>query len=225
MPDATLKDRVLLVTGASRGIGRAVALAAAREGAQVVAVARTKAALEELDDDLRAEGHALTLLPLDLKDGDAVDRLGPSLYHRFGRLDGLVHAAAEHGPLTPTWQLDPKALEATVALHAFSAQRLIRTLDPVLKAGEGGAAVFLKDADVPPGTPFMAAYAAAKAALEAVVQAYAAELATPRLRVRLHDPGPTGTRLWQARYPGRPIAEQATPDERAPAILDLLRGG
>ena len=152
------------------------------------------------------------------------DRLGPSLYHRFGRLDGLVHAAAEHGPLTPTWQLDPKALEATVLLHAFAAQRLIRTLDPVLRAGEGGGAVFLTDADVPFGTPFMAAYAAAKAALEAIVRAYAAENANPRLRIHLHDPGPTGTRLWHARYPGRTMAERPAPEARASAILDLLRG-
>ncbi len=228
MPRAggNLDGRVVLVAGASRGLGRAVAKAAAIGGAKVVALARTRAGLTELDDAARAEGaESLTLLPLDLADGDAVDRVGPTLYHRFGRLDAIVYAAAEPGPATPTWQLDPKALARTIEVGALAAQRLIRSVDPVLRAGEGGDAVFFKDADAPLGQGYIAAYTAAKAALEAIVGSYAAETAKFGVRVHLLDPGPMHTGLWRTRYPGRRHDPPPGPDAAAGGVVGLLRGG
>ena len=137
-----LDGRIVLVTGASRGLGAAVATACAREGAQLVLTARTRGALEEVDDDVRAAGgQGATLVTLDLHQGELLDKLGAPLFERFGRLDGLVHCAAELGPLTPVAHLDPTTFARLFQINALATQRLIRTLDPLLRASESGRAV------------------------------------------------------------------------------------
>ena len=217
-----LTDRIVLVTGASRGLGRAVSLGAAKAGAQVVALARTKAALEELDDEARKDGKQITLLPLDVLNGDAIDRLGPTLLQRFGRLDGFVHCAAELGPLTPTHQIDAGVLANTIAVNAGSAQRLIRSLDPCFRASQGARLVFLCDSEARIGRPFWASYAASKAALSAIVQAYAAETAKTTIEVVVTDPGPMNTRLRREAYPGEANNSHPSPEKAAQQILAAL---
>lgn len=140
-----LDGAVALVTGASRGLGAAVAIALAHAGAHLVLTARTQGGLEETDDAIRAAGGSATLLPVDLLEGETLDAIGPSLYRRFGRLDVLVHCAAVLGKLTPTGHIQPKDWEETVGVNLTSAWRLIRTCDPLLRAAPAGRAVFVTD--------------------------------------------------------------------------------
>ena len=217
-----LRDRVILVTGASRGLGRAVALEAAKVGGRVIAIARTQGGLEELDDEARAMGHTITLLPLDLLDGDAVDRLGPSIGQRFSRLDGLAHCAGELGPLTPTHQLDPTALERAIRVNALTAHRLIRSLDPLLRQSNSARLIFVTDANARSDRPFFAAYSAGKMALEAIVRAYAAETAKTAIRSEIIDPGPMQTRLRRQAYPGEADDLHPSPECAARRIVSLM---
>jgi NAD(P)-dependent dehydrogenase (short-subunit alcohol dehydrogenase family) len=227
----SLTDRLILITGASRGLGAALAEACAAEGAHLILLARTRGALEEIDDRVRSLGAEATLLPLDLADLDAVDRLGPSIYQRFGRLDGLAACAAELGTLTPTPQLDPKTLQRVLTVNLLANQRLIRTLDPLLRASDAGRAVFLTDHTASQGRPFWGAYDASKAALESIVLAWSAETARiTRLRVNLADPGPMRTRLRAQAFPGEDPSSLPAAGERAMSLLSLLlpasdRGG
>ena len=139
-----LQDRIALVTGASRGIGRAVALALAAAGAHVVGVARTQGALEELDDEIRARsGDPATLVPLDLKDMEALDRLGAALHERWGKLDVLFGNAGILGDLTPLGHVDPKTWDTLMAVNVTANWRLIRSLDPLLRASDAGRAIFV----------------------------------------------------------------------------------
>ncbi|HFD16080.1 MAG TPA: SDR family NAD(P)-dependent oxidoreductase [Rhodospirillales bacterium] len=219
---SALADGVILVTGASRGLGAAVAPLLAREGAHLVLLARTQGGLEETDDRVREAGGRATLLPLDLADGDAVDRLGPSIYRRFGRLDGLVSCAAVLGPLTPVAHLDPDRFHGQLTVNLMAAQRLLRTLDPLLRAAPAGRAVFVTDGIA--GTPraYWGGYAASKAGLEVLVRCYAAEVRKTPLRVNLFDPGPMATRLRADAFPGEPEGTRPAPAEVAPALLPLL---
>ena len=216
-----LSGRFVLVTGASRGLGRAVVRAVAGAGARTIVTARTRGALEELDDELRGEGASLTLLPLDLCDGDAVERIGPSIHARFGRL-ALVHCAAQLGTLTPTQQLDPMVLESTVRLGAFATQRLIRTTDPLLRAAPAGTAVFVDDPFAGIGRPFAAAYTAAKAAQRAIVEAWAAENRRTSMRIHLFAAEPMRTRLRRAAFPGEASDARPEPEAMAGTIMRLL---
>ena len=217
-----LKDRVALVTGASRGIGRATALALAREGAHVVALARTQGALEELDDEIRAAGSTLTLVPLDLLDFAGIDRLGAALYARHKKLDILVAAAAELGPLSPLPHVKPDDFERTLAVDLTANYRLIRSLEPLLRASPSACALFLTGG-VPEGAhaAYWGAYAAAKAGLEAMVRAWAAEVAHAKVRVLLVDPGPTRTALRAKAFPGEAPSGLPKPKAAAEAIVEL----
>ena len=220
---SSLTDRLILITGASRGLGAALAEACAAEGARLILLARTRGALEEVDDRVRSLGAEATLLPLDLADLDAVDRLGPSIYQRFGRLDGLAACAAELGTLTPTPQLDPKTLQRILTVNMLANQRLIRTLDPLLRASDAGRAVFLTDCSASQGRPFWGAYGASKAALESVVFSWSAETARiTRLRVNLADPGPMRTRLRAQAFPGEDPSSLPAASERAISLRSLL---
>jgi NAD(P)-dependent dehydrogenase (short-subunit alcohol dehydrogenase family) len=222
-----LAGRVVLVTGASRGLGAAVATACAAEGAKLVLAARTRGALEEVDDACRrADGDGATLAVLDLTKGELVDALGRSLFERFGRLDGLVACAAELGTITPVSHLEPATFERVLALNLVANQRLIRSLDPLLRAAPAGRAVFVTDGGAGPGRPYWGGYATAKAGLEAMVLAYAAELRLSRARANLFDPGPMATRLRAQAYPGEPAGAVPRPaDAAAPAVVDLLLPG
>ena len=198
-----------------------MALRFAAEGARLILVARTSGALEEIDDGVRAAGGEATLVPLDLLDGPAIDRLGAALFERFGRLDVLVGAAAELGPLSPLPHVDPKVFERVMALNAGATYRLIRSLDPLLRASDAGRALFVTCAQGRDARPFWGAYAASKAALEAMVLAYAAETRRSTLRVNLIDPGPLRTRLRAQAYPGEDPARLPDPERATEPFVTL----
>jgi NAD(P)-dependent dehydrogenase (short-subunit alcohol dehydrogenase family) len=196
-----LAGRLALITGASRGIGAAVATRFAAEGAHVVLLARTVGGLEEVDDAIRAGGGEATLVPLDLRDFDKIDQLGASLYQRFGRLDVLVANAGVLGTLSPMGHFDPKVWQEVMDVNVTANWRLIRSLDPLLRLSEAGRAVFVTCAAARAFTPYWGAYAASKAALEAMVRIYAGEVAKTKLKVNLLDPGIVATRLRATGFP------------------------
>ena len=218
----SLADRIVLVTGASRGIGRVCALALAKAGAHVIAVARTQGALEELDDEIRTVGGTATLVPLDLKDMPALDRLGGSIFERWGRLDGFLGNAGMLGVLTPLSHLEPKAFEQTMAVNVAANWRLIRSLDPLLRQSGAGRVVFVTSGAAQKHTPFWGIYAASKAALESLALTYAAECATTNVKVNLFNPGPLRTAMRAKAFPGEDPMTLQPPEAVVPAILDLL---
>jgi NAD(P)-dependent dehydrogenase (short-subunit alcohol dehydrogenase family) len=219
------EGRIALVTGASRGIGRALALALAGAGAHVVAVARTKGALEELDDEVRALGGSATLVPLNLVHGDKVDQLGPSLHPRFGRLDMLVANAGILGPLSPLTHIRTADWQRVIDVNLTANWRLIRSLDPLLRLAPAGRAVFVTSSAARVPEAYWGPYAVSKAGLEALVRCYAAEVASTAVRANLLDPGVARTKLRQQAFPGEPPAAQAEPKHLAPVLLDMLSPG
>ena len=215
------EGRVAFVTGASRGIGAAVAVELARRGAHVVITARTQGGLEETDDAIRAAGGTATLLPLDLAEGAQLDAVGPSLLERFGRLDVLVHAAGALGRLTPAPHILPADFAAATAANWEAAWRLIRTCGPLLMAGPAGRAVFVTDAIVASPRAYWGLYGATKAAMQHLVLSWAEELRTTRCRANLFDPGVVATRLRRAAMPGEDQARLPQPESVAPGIAGL----
>lgn len=219
-----LDGRVALVTGASRGIGRAVALDLARAGAHVVALARTQGALEELDDAIRAAGGQATLVPCDLKDFDALDRLGAALNERWGRLDIMVGNAGILGPISPLAHVDPPKWEDVLAINVTANFRLIRSMDLLLRASDAGRVVLLSSAAGNRASlnPYWGPYAVSKAALDALARTYAAETAslTP-IKVMAVNPGPLRTRMRAAAMPGEDPMSLKTPEDISPKILEL----
>jgi NAD(P)-dependent dehydrogenase (short-subunit alcohol dehydrogenase family) len=220
-----LEGAVALVTGASHGIGAAVAVELARFGARCVLTAKSQGGLEETDDAIRAAGGAAAaLLPLDLAARDAggkLDMIGPSVVHRFGRLDILVHAAGVLSKLTPAAHIMPRDWEEALAVNLTACWRLIRTADPPLRAAPSGRAVVLTDGVVAAPAAYWGLYGAGKAGQEHLVRAWAAEVANTRLRVNLFDPGPVATRLRGTAMPGEDPATLARPEDVAPAIAAL----
>lgn len=223
MTDMSQTGRIALVTGASRGIGRACAIGLARAGAQVVACARSKAALEELDDEIfAATGQHAALVPFDLTEGDAIDRLSGVLFERFGRLDTLVHAAAISGTLMPVAHQEPKDFDKIVALNLTAAWRLIRATELLLRQSAAGRAVFFTTGDsVTKGRAFWGPYGATKAAMETLVRAWADELAITPIRAVLLSPGAMRTKMRAAAYPGEDPQTLPHPDEIVPLLLEL----
>jgi len=222
---ARLAGRLALVTGASRGLGAAVAKRFAAEGAQLILVARTVGGLEEVDDAVRAAGSSATLVPLDLADFDAIDRLGQSLYERFGRLDILVGNAGGLGALSPVGHIRVRDWSETINLTLTANWRLIRSLDPLLRASEAGRAIFVTDAVARRPRAFWGAYAAGKAGLEALVRVYADETARTNLRVNLVDPGRLRTRLRAKAYPGEKPESVPAPESAVDAFVALAEAG
>jgi NAD(P)-dependent dehydrogenase (short-subunit alcohol dehydrogenase family) len=219
-----LQDKIALVTGASRGIGRAAALSLAKAGAQVVAVARTQGALEELDDEIRqATGRSATLVPLDIADGDALDQLGFSLHQRFGRIDILVHAAAILGPLTPVAHIEPKHWDRVVATNLTATYRLIRTTEPLLRAAPAARAIFLTTSRAHRPKAFWGPYGATKAAMENMVRTWADELEQTPIRAVLLEPGAVRTKMRAEAMPGEDPLTLPEPSEIAPLILELAQ--
>ncbi len=220
-------SRIALVTGASRGIGRAAALALAKSGAHVVALARTQGGLEELDDEiraLRAEGpEATTLVPLDLRDFAAIDRLGEALNRRWGRLDAFVGNAGVLGLLTPLHQLDPKTWDDVMAVNVTANWRLIRSLDPLLRRSPAGRVAFVTSGAASRDLrAYWGPYATSKAALDALARTYAAEtLNTSNIRVMLINPGPLRTRMRATAMPGEDPLTLHAPEELAPKIVEI----
>ena len=219
-----LSGRLAVVTGASRGIGRAVALELARQGAHVVALARTQGALEKLDDEIRALGGEATLVPCDIKDYEALDRLGGAIFQRWGKLDIFVGNAGVLGPITPLSHLDPKQWDDVMAVNVTANWRLIRSLDPLLRASDAGRVVLMSSAagHKTQFAPYWGAYAASKAAVDALVRTYAAETVnTSAVKVMAVNPGPLRTRMRASAMPGEDPMTLKTPEDIAPKIAEL----
>jgi NAD(P)-dependent dehydrogenase (short-subunit alcohol dehydrogenase family) len=214
-------DHVALVTGASRGLGYAAALALARAGAHVVAVARTIGGLEELDDAVRAAGGSATLTPLDLRDYNGLYRLATALNERYGRLDVLVSNAGIAGVPSPLDHIEPIAWDDMMAVNVTANWHLIRAMDPLLKRSDAGRAVFVTSGIVATARAYWAPYSVSKAALDVLARTYAAETSSTPVRVNLFNPGPTRTRMRAMVMPGEDPMKLPTPDEVAAKILDL----
>ena len=222
MTEQRLKDRIALITGASRGIGRATALLFAREGAQVLLLARTRKDLETVDDEIKAEGGKASLIPLDLEDGKKIDALGPSLYERFGRLDIFVGNAGMLGGLRPLTHIPSEIWERVLAVNLTANWRLIRTLNPLLRRSGAGRVIFVTSSRAArDGPAYWAPYAVSKAGLETLAKTYANETADSTIRVNLVDPGATATRMRAEAYPGEDQATLKPPARVAEVILQL----
>jgi NAD(P)-dependent dehydrogenase (short-subunit alcohol dehydrogenase family) len=221
---ALLDGRIALVTGASRGVGCAVALELAKAGAHIIALARTQGALEELDDAIRALGGEATLAVCDLKDFEALDRLGAAIFERWGKLDVLVGNAGVLGPLTPLAHVEPRQWEDVFAVNVTASWRLIRSLDPLLRAADAGRVVFISSAagHAAQFKPYWGPYAISKAALDALVRTYAAEtMNVSAVKVMGANPGPLRTRMRAQAMPGEDPMSLKTPEAFAPKILAL----
>jgi len=220
-----LEDKVILVTGASRGIGYAAAIEAAKRGAHVVAVARTVGGLEELDDAIQAMGGSTTLVPLDLSDFDAIDRLGAALFERWGRLDGLIGNAGLLGTLSPVPHLAPDEFEKVMAVNVTANYRLIRSLDLPLRKSDAGRVVFVSSGAARSVRPYWGLYAASKAALDALVKAYAGEMASSSVRANVFYPGQVRTAMRAKAMPGEDPETLPAPSEIAPSLVDMVAPG
>jgi NAD(P)-dependent dehydrogenase (short-subunit alcohol dehydrogenase family) len=216
-----LSDRIALVTGASRGIGAALALQLAQAGYHVVAVARTVGGLEELDDKIRAADGTATLVPLDMRDYDGIARLALSLNERYGRLDVLVGNAGILTTPSPLGHIEPKTWDDVIAINVTANWQLIRTFDALLQRSQAGRAVFITSGVASMARPYFGVYAASKSALDALVRTYAAECATTPVRVNLFSPGQTRTRMMATAFPGVDPETLPTPEEVAKAIVPL----
>ena len=223
MTMAVLQDRVALITGASRGIGAALALELAKLGAQCVLVARTQGGLEEVDDAIRsAGGKPATLLPFDLQKAEKdIDMIGPSIVERFGRLDILVHNAGVLNKLTPVAHIEPRDWAEVMAVNLTASWRLIRSCDPPLRASDAGRAVFVTTGRVLRPRAYWGMYGASKAGMEHLVMTWAQEVEATPLRVNLVDPDIVATKMRAAAMPGEDPATIPQPADVAPGIAAL----
>ena len=209
-----LAGRICLVTGASRGIGRAIALRYAREGADLILTARTVGALEELDDEIRAiNGKTSLLVPMDLRNFDTIDQLGAGLYERYGKVDVLVGNAGILGQMSPLTHTEPKAWQEVIDVNLTANWRLIRSIDPLLRQSGAGRAIFVSSGVARDVRAYWGAYAVSKAALEMLVGIYAKEIQQSNVRANLIDPGRTRTRMRATAYPGEDPMTLRTPEE------------
>jgi NAD(P)-dependent dehydrogenase (short-subunit alcohol dehydrogenase family) len=219
-----LSDKIALVTGASRGIGRASAVALAKAGAHIIAVARTQGGLEELDDEIRAAtGQSATLIPLDISEGEALDRMGLAIHQRFGRLDILLHAAGILGPMTPVAHVEPKHWDRVLTVNLTATYRLIRTTEPLLRASEAGRGIFLTSSLASVPRAFWGPYGASKAAVENLVRTWADELEQTTIRAVLLDPGRMRTKMRAEAMPGEDPATLPDPAEIGPLVVELAQ--
>jgi NAD(P)-dependent dehydrogenase (short-subunit alcohol dehydrogenase family) len=217
-----LAGKIALVTGASRGIGKAVAKVFAREGAELILVARTTGGLEELDDEIRQiNGKTSLLVPLDLREFEAIDRLGYALYERYGRLDILVGNAGDLGTLAPVGHIEPAEFQRVMDVNLTANWRLLRSLDPLLRQSEAGRAIFVSSSVGHQARPFWGTYSISKAALEMLVKIYAEEVKSTKIRANIIDPGRTRTGMRAAAYPGEDPMTLPTPETIAEKFLPL----
>src|ERR1700753_287361 len=218
----SLEGRIALVTGASRGIGRAAAIALADAGAHVILVARTVGGLEETDDEIQKIGGTATLVPMNLRDFDAIDRLGASIHERWGRLDALLGNAGQLGQLTPITHMEPKTFAEVIDVNVTANWRLIRSLDPLLKASDAGRALFVTSGAARKHIAYWGAYALSKSALEILALTYAVECEGTKVKVNLINPGPMRTLMRQKAMPGEDPAHLVKPEELAPKVVEML---
>jgi NAD(P)-dependent dehydrogenase (short-subunit alcohol dehydrogenase family) len=218
-----LQGRIALVTGASRGIGRAIAKRFCQEGATVVAVARTQGALEELDDEVRTDGRGtLVLVPEDLRNADKIDLVAAALYERFGKLDILVGNAGTLGTLGPMSHLKPKHWDDVLNTNLTVNWQLIRYMEPLLRQSDAGRAVFITSSVGEVPRAYWSAYAVSKAGLEMMVRTWAEELATSEIRANLYDPGGTRTRMRASAFPGEDPETVPPPEAHGDALVNLV---
>jgi len=217
-----MDGRIALITGASRGIGRAAALALAGAGAHVILVARTVGGLEETDDAIQKIGGTATLVPMNLRDFDAIDRLGASIYERWGKLDAMLGNAGVLGVLTPLAQITPKNFAEVMEVNVTANWRLIRSMDPLLRQSDAGRVLFVSSGAAKKHTPYWGGYAVSKAALEMLALTYAAECKDTTVKVNLLNPGAMRTAMRAKAMPGEDPQTLPTPDEIAPQIVDML---
>jgi NAD(P)-dependent dehydrogenase (short-subunit alcohol dehydrogenase family) len=216
-----LENRIALVTGASRGIGRATACALARAGAHIVAVARTVGGLEELDDEIRKAGGGATLVPLSVTDSDGIARLGAALNERHGRLDVLVGNAGVLGPSSPLGHIDLKAWNDVIAANLTANFQLVRCMEPLLQRSDAGRAVFITSGAANKASAYLGPYAASKAAVETLARVWAHETASTAIRVNLFNPGPIRTRMRASLMPGEDPMTLDTPEQAAEFIVPM----
>ena len=223
-PAKPLAGLVALVTGATRGIGRASAIGLAEAGAHVIAVGRTQGALEELDDEIKAKtGERATLAPMDLAELDGIDTLGGVIHQRWGRLDILVHAAAQLGDMTPVAHLEPKVWDKVLQLNMTAPFRLIRSLEPLLRVSKAARPIFVTSGIARTPRAFWGLYASSKAGLDALVTAWADEIETTTIRPVLLSPGPMRTKMRAQAFPGEDPMTLPDPSEIAPLVVELAR--
>ncbi len=216
-----LKDRLALVTGASRGIGYFLALELAKRGAHVIAVARTVGGLEELDDAIQQTGGSATLVPLDLTDMEGIDRLGGSIYERWGQLDILAANAAVLGTISPIGHFEAKTFEKVMNINVTSTWRLIRSVDPLLRKSDAGRAILMSSGVANTARAFWGAYAASKAAVEVMGRSWAEETKNMPLRVNMVNPGATRTAMRAQAMPGEDPESLPSPQSVAEKIVKL----
>ena len=223
MTERPLAGRVAIVTGASRGIGRAAALALAEAGAHIVAVARTPGALEELDDAVQAAGSSATLVPLNLTDYDGIDRLGAAIAERWGKLDILIGNAGILGNLAPLGHVTPKVWQQVMDINVTANWRLIRSMDPLLRRSDAGRAIFVTSGAAHKCRAYWGPYAVSKASLDALVRTYAAETECTPVKAMLLNPGPLRTAMRRAAMPGEDPGTLKAPEDIAPIFVTLAR--
>ena len=219
---ADLSGKLILVTGATRGIGRAVAIAAAGAGAELIITGRTIGALEEVDDEIKSRGGHATIVELDMKDTPAIPRLASAIAERWGRLDGFVANAAILTALTPVGHVTPDDWDSNIAVNLTGQWHMIRAFDPLLRAAPAGRAILVTSGAAAGSRPFWGPYAATKAALEALGRSWAGESEQTNLRINMMNPGGTATSMRAAAFPGEDPASLPRPEDIAPAFLSLL---
>jgi NAD(P)-dependent dehydrogenase (short-subunit alcohol dehydrogenase family) len=220
-PKGELDGRIALITGASRGIGAAIARRYAAEGAHVILAARTVGGLEEVDDAIQAAGGQATLVPVDVTDFDKIDHMGAAIAERFGRLDVLVGNAGALGTLGPVGHVKPEDWDEVMKVNVTANWRLIRSFDPLLRRSPSGRAIFVTSGVANGVFPYWSAYAASKAALEMLAKVYAGEVAKTKIKVNLLDPGIVRTAMRARAFPGEDPAKLAEPESVADAFVHL----
>ena len=218
-----LAGRLALVTGASRGIGRAVSIAYAKAGAHVILLARTVGGLEEVDDEIRSAGGTATLLPLDLAKADKLDALGPTILQRWSKLDILVANAGVLGPLSPLGHITMDAWREVIDVNLTANWLLIRALDPLLKRSDAGRAIFVSSGAASAKNAYWGPYAVSKAGIEALAKTWANEVQSTPVRVNIVNPGPSRTTMRAKAFPGEKPETLKTPDDIAPLFVKLAR--
>lgn len=222
MENDSLSGKIALITGASQGIGAAVAKAYSLSGAHVILLARNVAGLEMLHDEIVSAGGSATIMPVDLLKLDELDTLGPSIYERFGKLDIFVGNAGMLGTLGPLTHADPKEFQKVMDINLTANYRLIRTLDPLLKASDAGRAIFVStSSSVTKGRAYWGAYSISKAALESMVRVYAEETANTNVRVNMIDPGAVRTNMRKSAKPGEDPKTLPSPEDITTEFINL----